>query len=148
MGIANNVRGMVQDQEDSEESKKRLTRDFNTGALKLMNGFLNKVESGQFTVDTVKDYKDLYNMFLELNNVNFGDDASGGIPALSVNQALSLEQHVEVKSKNVTDERGKVSEEKYIDVDDLDKLNVDDINDTLAGLGEAINKDNLEAYNE
>jgi len=148
MGVSDNIRGMVDDQATMEEDKKQLSRDFNKGAMNLMNTFLKRVENGSFSLDSVKDYKDLYGMYVELNEINFGEETSGGIPELSTNQALALEKHVLVKSRNVADERGNIKEEKYIDMDALDEMGVDDVNDTIKSLGEALNKDNLEAYNE
>lgn len=148
MGVSDNIRGMVDDQATMEEDKKQLSRDFNKGAMNLMNTFLKRVENGSFSLDSVKDYKDLYGMYVELNEINFGEETSGGIPELSTNQALALEKHVLVKSRNVADERGNIKEEKYIDIDALDEMGVDDVNDTIKSLGEALNKDNLEAYNE
>jgi hypothetical protein len=149
LGVASNIKALTEEQESNKKAKKKLAQNFNKGAMRLMEGFLKKVDDGTFTVDTVRDYKDLYNMFLDINEISVNsEESSGKIPALTVNQELSLEKHVKVHRKNTTDIQGNIHEEKVINVEDIDSLTKDDVNSLLKDRGESINQDNLDDYNE
>lgn len=149
MSIADNIKHIASSATDPEEAKKELAQKFNRGSLRLMESFLKRVENGEVEIDTVRDYQGLYNMFLSVNEISLdGSNKGGGIPELSVPQKLSLEEHLKVTKKNVTDEHGNVHQESSVSLDDLSGLSVQKVNDLLEDRGKTINQDNIDKANE
>lgn len=114
--LTDQFRDRLNREEDKKNTREQLADTFNVTAVKLIEEFMNEVNSNNIRIDDTADLMRLFQIYAEINNLkDITQAGTGSLPELSQRQSRHINKYVE------TDEV-RTSEGDYEDVIDPESL--------------------------
>lgn len=138
MGVADRLKDNAKQKKLERTPEQQLRDTFNQASIKLINQFMANVASGALEIDDVADLTRLFQIYLQVNNINDGmQEGTGTLPALS-------SEHKDIISEKVNTEKiiKDGEEEEVISLDDLANLPDDQLEEVLLSRELQMNKEN------
>ena len=127
MSMADRIRENAEQKKLERTPEQRLRDTFNTASLTLINQFMAKVMAGSIDIDDVGDLTRLFQIYMQINNINDGmQDGTGQLPALSATQKEIITDKIATERVTIDGE-----EDEIISLDELTKLSDEEINLSL-----------------
>lgn len=122
-----------------ERSSEEILRDtFNEASTTLINQFMAQVLAGSIQIDDVADLTRLFQIYMQINNINQGvGDGQGTLPSLPVGQKNIIESVIETRKETVS---GEV--EDIISLDELAELTDEQVDKMLEQKEIQMNQEN------
>lgn len=129
MGMADKIKSNLDTAQNDQEVL--LKNQFNSGTKVLMEKFLENVQAGEVSLNSINDYNQLFKIFQEVNHLTSEDGAegNGNPPKLSLAEEDSIENKLKVDTKRVMESDGQMVDKKQIDINDIKNLSEKDVND-------------------
>lgn len=119
-------------------SEERLRDTFNEASEMLINRFMGEVLSGSRELESTADLARLFNIYMQVNDLNTGDSMGDGmLPEISPSKLNIIEETMPT-SKTIVDGE----EETVIDLNEVAELSAEDIAKMLMDTEEEMNKQN------
>lgn len=126
MGLADRLREDDKDRKENRTSDEKLRDTFNETSNYLIKKFLAEAQSGAIAITDVADITRLFQIYLQVNQINdMASAGSGSLPALSSGQKDLIAQSLEttkVESNGVEEEVISLADIEAMDDEELDGL--------------------------
>ena len=142
MSWADKVRDKVNRQKGHKNSKDEVKDAFNETTLKLIKQFSDNVEMGAVEITDVNDVARLYNIFLNINDLDQGEEGAGKLPGLPRSQAEVFGEAVTTIESE--EEDGEIKD--YINEGEFSKLTAEDVERLMLEREQAVNDTNEGAF--
>jgi len=129
MGMADKIKNNLDTAQNDQEVL--LKNQFNSGTKVLMEKFLENVQAGEVSLNSINDYNQLFKIFQEVNHLTAEDGAEGNgkPPKLSLAEEDSIENKLKVDTRRVMESDGQMVDKKQIDINDIKNLSEKDVDD-------------------
>ncbi|AKC05163.1 hypothetical protein kochi14H1_0030 [Enterococcus phage phi EF14H1] len=138
MGMADRLKDNAKQKKLERTPEQQLRDTFNQASIKLINQFMANVTSGAIEVDDIADLTRLFQIYLQVNNINDGmQEGTGTLPALT-------SEHKDIISEKVSTEKiiKDGEEEELISLDELASLPDDQLEEVLVNRELQMNREN------
>lgn len=138
MGMADRLKDNAKQKKLERTPEQQLRDTFNQASIKLINQFMANVTSGAIEVDDIADLTRLFQIYLQVNNINDGmQEGTGTLPALTP-------EHKDIISEKVSTEKiiKDGEEEELISLDELASLPDDQLEEVLVNRELQMNREN------
>lgn len=138
MGMADRLKDNAKQKKLERTPEQQLRDTFNQASIKLINQFMANVTSGAIEVDDIADLTRLFQIYLQVNNINDGmQEGTGTLPALT-------SEHKDIISEKVSTEKiiKDGEEEELISLDELASLPDDQLEEILVNRELQMNREN------
>ncbi|CAD0299559.1 hypothetical protein [Enterococcus phage vB_EfaH_149] len=138
MGMADRLKDNAKQKKLERTPEQQLRDTFNQASIKLINQFMANVTSGAIEVDDIADLTRLFQIYLQVNNINDGmQEGTGTLPALT-------SEHKDIISEKVSTEKiiKDGEEEELISLDELASLPDDQLEEVLFNRELQMNREN------
>ncbi|QPI18394.1 hypothetical protein [Enterococcus phage EFGrNG] len=138
MSMADRIKENAEQKKMERTSEQRLRDTFNNASLTLINQFMAKVMAGSIDIDDVGDLTRLFQIYMQINNINAGmQEGTGQLPALSATQKDIIADKVSTEKATIDGE-----EEEVVSLEELAKLSDEEIDKMLLDKEIQMNKEN------
>ena len=138
MGMADRLKDNAKQKKLERTPEQQLRDTFNQASIKLINQFMANVTSGAIEVDDIADLTRLFQIYLQVNNINdVMQEGTGTLPALT-------SEHKDIISEKVSTEKiiKDGEEEELISLDELASLPDDQLEEVLVNRELQMNREN------
>lgn len=138
MGLADRLRDSKEKKKLNRTTEETLRDTFNEASTTLINQFMAQVISGSIQIDDVADLTRLFQIYLQINNINQGvGDGNGTLPSLPNGQKEIISSVLETEKVSID---GEV--EEVISLEELAKLSDEEVDKMLAQKEIQMNQEN------
>ena len=138
MGLADRLRENQHKKKVERTSEEILRDTFNEASTTLINQFMAQVLAGSIHIDDVADLTRLFQIYMQINNINQGiGDGQGTLPSLPMGQKDIIESVIETNKAVIAGE-----EEDVISLSDLAELTDEQVDKMLEQKEVQMNQEN------
>lgn len=103
--IADQMRQQLRKQAGKSDAKEELRGIFNEAGVKAMKAYLSGIETGAIRIEDSTDAYRLFQMYMQLNDLNDGTGLGGSLPSLPKSQENLFKDMIETEVDYDSDER-------------------------------------------